>query len=96
MPVETVISLVVGICALGFTALSFRRTVNKDNAGNASQLATMTADIRYIRQTIDDIKSANREITADVANLRTTLAQVAESVESAHRRIDDLMKGMKQ
>ena len=96
MPVETVISLVVGICALGFTALSFRRSVNKDNAGNASQLATMTADIRYIRQTIDDIKSANREITADVANLRTKIAEVAESVESAHRRIDDLMKGMKQ
>lgn len=93
MPVETVISLVVGICALGFTALSFRRTVNKDNAGNASQLATMTADIRYIRQTIDDIKSANREITADVANLRTKIAEVAASVENAHKRIDDIVKG---
>ena len=93
MPVETVISLVVGICALGFTALSFRRTVNKDNAGNASQLATMTADIRYIRQTIDDIKSANREITADVANLRTKIAEVAARVENAHKRIDDIVKG---
>ena len=93
MPVETIISLIVAVAALGFTALSFRRTVNKDNAGSAAQLATMTADIRYIRQTIDDIKSANREITADVANLRTKIAEVAESVESAHRRIDDLMKG---
>ena len=93
MPVETIISLIVAVAALGFTALSFRRTVNKDNAGSAAQLATMTADIRYIRQTIDDIKSENREITADVANLRTKIAEVAESVESAHRRIDDLMKG---
>lgn len=95
MPTETVISLVVGICALGFTALSFRRTVNKDNAGNAATLATMTADIRYIRQTIDDVKAANREITSDVSNLRTEIAKVAESVDSAHRRIDDLMKGAK-
>ena len=95
MPTETVISLVVGICALGFTALSFRRTVNKDNAGNAATLATMTADIRYIRQAIDDVKADNREITSDVANLRTEIAKVAESVDSAHRRIDDLMKGAK-
>ena len=93
MPVETIISLIVAVAALGFTALSFRRTVNKDNAGNASQLATMTADIRYIRQTIDDIKSANREITADVANLRTKIAEVAASVENAHKRIDDITKG---
>ena len=96
MPVETIISLIVAVAALGFTALSFRRTVNKDNAGNAAQLATMTADIRYIRQTIDDIKSANREITADVANLRTKIAEVAASVENAHKRIDDIAKGTKQ
>lgn len=95
MPVETVISLIVAVAALGFTALSFRRSVNKDNASSASQLATMTADIRYIRQTIDDIKSANREITADVASLRTKIAEIGESVESAHRRIDDLIKGVK-
>ena len=95
MPVETIISLIVAVAAVGFTALSFRRTVNKDNAGNAAQLATMTADIRYIRQTIDDIKSANREITADVAKLRTKIAEVAASVENAHKRIDDITKGMK-
>ena len=93
LPVETVISLVVGICALGFTALSFRRTVNKDTGAAAATLATMTADIRYIRQTIDDVKAANREITADVAALRTKIVEVEQSVKSAHKRIDDIVKG---
>ena len=96
LPTETIISLVVAVAALGFTALSFRRTVNKDNAGSAAQLATMTADIRYIRQTIDDVKAVNRETSADVADLRTEIGKIAASVESAHRRIDDMMKGAKQ
>lgn len=93
MPVETVISLVVAVCALGFTALSFRRTVNKDTGASAATLATMTADIRYIRQAIDDIKTENKNIVADISNLRTKIAEVEAAVNSAHKRIDDCMKG---
>ena len=93
MPVETIISLCVAVCALLFTALSFRRTQNKDTSEVASERATMSADIKYIRTSIDDIKVDNRVIKADIGELQTKVARVEQSVESAHQRIDDLKKG---
>ena len=92
MPTETIISLGVAVCALLFTALSFRRTQNKDTSESASERATMTADIKYIRTSIDDIKVDNRVIKADIGELQTKVARVEQSVESAHKRIDDMMK----
>lgn len=92
MPTETIISLGVALCALLFTALSFRRTQNRDTSESASERATMTADIKYIRTSIDDIKVDNRVIKADIGELQTKVARVEQSVESAHKRIDDMMK----
>lgn len=93
MPVETIISLVIAFGALLFTAMSFRRTSNKDTSETASARATMSADIKYIRDSVDDIKVDNRVIKADLSTLQTKVAKVEQSVESAHQRIDDLKKG---
>ena len=92
MPIETVISLVVSITAVLFTGLSFRRTQNVDTASNATERATMTADIRYIRSSIDEIKLENKSIQKDVSAIRERLVKVEQSAESAHSRIDELMK----
>lgn len=92
MPTETIISLGVALCALLFTALSFRRTQNRDTSESASERATMTADIKYIRTSIDDIKVDNRVIKENINELQTKVAKVEQSVESAHQRIDDFMK----
>lgn len=92
MPTETIISLGVALCALLFTALSFRRTQNQDTSASASERATMTADIKYIRTSIDDIKVDNRVIKENINELQTKVAKVEQSVESAHQRIDDFMK----
>ena len=93
MPTETIISLGVALCALLFTALSFRRTQNRDTSETASERATMTADIKYIRTSIDDIKVDNRVIKENINELQTKVARVEQSVEAAHQRIDDLKKG---
>lgn len=93
MATETIISLVVAVCALMFTALSFRRTQNQDTSASAAERATMTADVRYIRTSIDEIKLENRAIQKDVGELKTKLVEVEASANSAHRRIDDLQKG---
>ena len=93
MNTETIISLVIAFCALLFTAFSFRRTSNKDTSESATERATMGADIKYIRTSIDDIKVDNRVIKADLSSLQTKVARVEQSVESAHKRIDDLKKG---
>lgn len=93
LPVETIISLSVAVCALLFTALSFRRTQNRDTSETASERATMTADIKYIRTSVDDIKVDNRVIKENIGELQTKVARVEQSVEAAHQRIDDLKKG---
>ena len=93
MPVETIISLVIAFGALLFTAMSFRRTSNKDTSESSSARATMSAEIKYIRDSVDDIKVDNRVIKADLSTLQTKVAKVEQSVESAHQRIDDLKKG---
>ena len=90
---ETIISLAIAGAALLFTAWNTRRTSNKDTSETASERATMTADIKYIRDSVDDIKVDNRVIKADIGNLQTRVAVVEQSVESAHKRIDDMKKG---
>ena len=47
------ISIGIALCALLFTAASFRRTQNKDTTVDATERATMSADLRYIRQSIE-------------------------------------------
>lgn len=92
MPTETIISLAVAVCALIFTALSFRRTQNHDTAETATQRATMTADIKYIRDSIDDIKVENKVIQNDIGDLKTKVVEIEASAKSAHKRLDDMMK----
>ena len=50
----------------------------------------MTADIKYIRDSVDDIKVDNRVIKENIGELQTKVARVEQSVELAHKRIDDL------
>ena len=90
MAIETIISILLAFGALMFTALSFRRTQNQDTSASASERATMTADIRYIRTSIDEIKLDNKSIKRDLGNLQTQVAKIEQSVASAHKRIDDL------
>jgi len=91
MSIETIVAVCVPVIALIFTVLSFKRLATKDVEGNATERATMSADIKYIRTSIDDIKVDNRVIKQDITSLQTKVARVEQNVESAHKRLDDLM-----
>ena len=91
MNVETVISLCIAACALLFSALSYRRNSNNDSADIITQRATLTADIRYIRASIDEIKLENRAIRTDLDEVKSKLVEVEASTKSAHKRLDDFM-----
>lgn len=93
LSVETIVAIAVPVIALIFTVLSFSRMTKKDTKEDASERATMSADIKYIRTSIDDIKLDNRAIKNELSDLQKTVARVEQSVESAHKRIDDLKKG---
>lgn len=88
----SVASLLVCFGGLLFTAFSFRRTAFKDSGETVMQRATMTADIKYIRAGVEEIKVDNKVIQKDVGELKTKVAQIDEAVTSAHRRIDDIRK----
>ena len=92
MSIETIVAVAVPVIALVFTVLSFKRLATKDTEENATERATMTADIKYIRSSIDDIKLDNRAIKNELSGLQKTVARVEQSVESAHKRIDDMNK----
>ena len=85
--------IAISACALLFTALSFKRNANQDTTASATERATMTADIRYIRNSIDEIKLENKAIQKDVSELSRKVVEIEASTNSAHKRLDDLMKG---
>ena len=91
MSIETMVAICVPVIALIFTVMSFKRNVTKDTEENATERATMSADIKYIRTSIDDIKVDNRVIKSDISNLQAKVARVEQSVDSAHKRLDDFM-----
>ena len=93
MSIETIVAMAVPVIALIFTIITFSKNAKKDTTSDATERATMSSDIKYIRGAIDDIKVDNRVIKSDISDLQTKVARVEQSVESAHKRIDDYMKG---
>ena len=81
-------------CVMAIVAIiTLARNGKKDTQDDTIQKATMTADLKYIRDGIDEMKVDNRVIKADIGDLQTKVARVEQSVASAHQRIDDLKKG---
>lgn len=93
MSLETAVAIGVPLIALIFTALTFKRNADRDTSATASERATMTANISYIRQSIDEIKLDNRAIKTDLEELKTKVATIEASAKSAHKRLDDMKKG---
>lgn len=93
MSIETIVAIAVPVIALCFTAMSFRRTQDHDTSAMATERATLTADVRYIRSSIDEIKLENKSIQKDISDLTKKMVEVEADVKSAHKRIDDIMKG---
>ena len=93
LSIETIVAIAVPLLALLFTAMSFRRTENHDTSAEATERATLTADVKYIRSSVDDIKLEYRSIQKDVSDISKKVVEIEASTKSAHKRIDDLTKG---
>lgn len=93
MQVVTWLPIAVSIAMFVLALLTLRRNSKQDTTADATERATLAADVRYIRSGVDEIKVENRAIRKDVEDLRTKVASVEASANNAHKRIDDLMKG---
>ena len=83
----TIIPIAVSIAALVYTAVSFRKVANKDTSAMAAAQATMTADIRYIRNAIDDIKLENRAIKKELDDVKARLIRAETNIQAVQDRI---------
>ena len=92
MAPETWIPIVLSCLTALAAIITLARNGKKDTAAEAIQRAKMTADIEYIRTSIDDIKLENKSIQRDLTDLKAKVVEIDQSTKSAHKRLDDLRK----
>ena len=92
MPVETILARVISFSSVIIAGLAFRRNTNHDSSDIVTARATLTADVRYIRDSIDEIKLENKSIQKDLSELKTKVVEIEQSTKSAHKRLDDMKK----
>lgn len=81
-------------CVMAIIAIiTLSRNGKKDTEKDAEQRAALTADVKYIRSSVDDIKVENRVIQKDVGDLKVKMVEIEQKAASAHKRLDDLQKG---
>ena len=81
-------------CVMAIIAIiTLAKNSKKDTEKEAEARASMNADLKYIRSSVDDIKVENRVIQKDVGDLKIKVTEIEQSTKSAHKRLDDLQKG---
>ena len=92
MDIKEMFPYIVSGVSLLLAVLAYKRNDRQDTTADATERATLSADVRYIRSSVDEIKLENRAIKKDVDDLKTKVIEIEASTKSAHRRIDE-MKG---
>lgn len=93
MQLTTWLPILVSICMFIVALVTLRRNSKSDTKADATERATLAADVRYIRTGIDEIKVENRAMRTDIDKLNVRVAEIDASCKSAHKRLDDLKKG---
>lgn len=92
--VLSILSITIGIVAsLSGVALGWlgRAKSNKQETQNeATDNAHLRADVKYIRQSVDEIKIDYKAQQHDFDQMSERVTRVEESTKQAHRRIDEL------
>ena len=86
--IPIVLSCVMAIVAI----ITLAKNTKKESDKEIEQRATMTADLKYIRDSMDTIKVDNRTIQRDVGDLKVKVIEIDQSVKSAHKRLDDMQQ----
>ena len=85
------LSFVTAIVAI----ITLAKNSKKDSDKELEQRVNMSADIKYIRDSMDTIKVDNRKIQSDVGDLKIKVIEIERDVRSAHKRLDDMQGGKK-
>lgn len=85
--------VLTGIAMLVLALLTFNRGGRHDTESEAMARAKMSADISYIRMSVDDIKAENKITRQDLKNLEGRTAKNEAAIEALHSRMDDHING---
>ena len=78
-------------CVMAIVAIiTLARNTKKDTSSEAESRAALSANVKYIRESIDEIKVDNKSIQKDVGDLKVKVVEIEQSVKSAHKRLDDM------
>lgn len=85
--------IILSAAMLMVSLTALLRTTRRDSAAEAAERAKMAADVSYIRASVDDIRAENRITRSDVKSLECRVTKAEASIASAHKRLDEHMKG---
>lgn len=81
LDVLAILPIIIAAVALVYNGMSFRRLASQDTSADAASQAKMSADIRYIRDSIDDIKLENRAIKKELDDVKGRLIVAEEQIK---------------
>lgn len=89
-----VTDLLLGVVSVVLTVSTFVNARKKDSKNAGAQEATFHADLKYIKELLQDVRSEMKEIIKSVDLHSEKIAKCEEQLRSAFRRLDRIEKQM--
>lgn len=89
-----VTDLLLGIVSVLLAVTTFYNNRRKDTKKEGAQEATFHADLRYIKELLQDVRSEMKELTKSIDQHSEKIAKCEEQLKSAFSRIERLEKHM--
>jgi len=84
---------IITFVACGVSILALLNTILRNTKNDSQQDGTVLTEIGYIKSSVDDVKKKLDKQDERYLELSTRLTVVEQSSKSAHKRIDDIVKG---
>lgn len=86
----SIIAACGSVCAIIFGVATYKRNTKKDAYEDGDQDGGIKGDIKYMRNSFDDLRLDVKEISRQQSTQNERLIRCEESCKQAHKRIDHL------
>lgn len=87
------ITIIISLVTLAIAVVTVVAGTRKSNRLDGEALGEQKADLKHIKDKVDDVWANLRSIEGRLESVDRRLAAAEESTKSAHKRIDDLKGG---
>ena len=84
--------LLLGVVSVLLAVSTYLNNRKKDTKNAGAQEATFHADLRYIKELLQDVRSEMKELTKSIDQHSEKIAKCEEQLKSAFRRLTRLEK----